>query len=181
MSGGWGDVPGDTALSVYLPVADPLVRTGIPAHVTVLYPFLPLARLTGAVRDELAALVAGHAAFELTLAEFRRYPGVLYLDPRPADPLRELTRAVRERWPEAVPYRGIFGAAGLEPHLTVANHEGPATWETAYDALEGELAPLLPLTAPVGHVDLIAWDGASWGLRERLPLGRAGTKSHRGR
>ncbi|MGA4843871.1 2'-5' RNA ligase family protein [Streptomyces sp. G45] len=160
-TGGWPDVPGDTALTIKLPAADPLVRAGFPAHVTVLYPFLHTSRLDARVHRELTGLFAGHDAFDLTLAEFGRYPGVLYLDPWPHDPVTALTKALTLRWPEAVPYRGIFGA-GLAPHVTVANSEGPATEDTVYEALRAELAPALPLTCPVRAVHLIVWDGQRW-------------------
>ena len=127
---GWPDVPGDTALTIRIPEADAFVRAPFPAHITVLYPFLPAARITPEVHAELAALFADRPPFVLTFAEFRRYPGVLYLPPAPDHPVRALTRAVRERWPEAVPYRGVFGPEGLDPHLTLANDEGPETYES---------------------------------------------------
>ncbi|MFD9905437.1 2'-5' RNA ligase family protein [Streptomyces sp. NPDC059063] len=166
---GWPDLPGDTALTIRLPEADPLVRAGFPAHVTVLYPFLHESRIDATVHQDLCDLFAGHDAFALTLAEFGRYPGVLYLDPWPHEPVEALTKDLTLRWPDAVPYRGIFGA-GLAPHVTVANSEGPATQDAAYDALQAELAPALPLTCPVHEVRLIVWDGARWRDRAAYPL-----------
>ncbi|MER7204785.1 2'-5' RNA ligase family protein [Streptomyces sp. CB01635] len=170
---GWPDVPGDTALTIRIPEADAFVRAPFPAHITVLYPFLPAARITPEVHAELAALFADRAPFVLTFAEFRRYPGVLYLPPAPDHPVRALTRAVRERWPEAVPYRGVFGPEGLDPHLTLANDEGPETYERAYDALERELRPMLPVTARVDSVRLIVTDGRAWEDSAVYDLGRS--------
>ncbi|MEN2416601.1 2'-5' RNA ligase family protein [Streptomyces rimosus] len=158
---GWPDIPGDTAFTIKVPEADPLVRAGFPAHVTVLYPFVHESRIDAATDRELTTLFAGHDAFTLTFDSFRRYPGVLYLDPWPHDPVTALTKDLTRRWPEAVPYRGIFGA-GLDPHLTVANSEGPATQDAAYDALQAELEPRLPLSCRVQAVNLIVWDGARW-------------------
>jgi hypothetical protein len=106
---GWPDVPGDTALTIRIPEADAFVQAPFPAHVTVLYPFLPAARITPEVHAELSALFADRDPFDLTFAEFRRYPGVLYLPPAPEDPVRTLTKSLRERWPEAVPYRACSG------------------------------------------------------------------------
>ncbi|GHH42459.1 2'-5' RNA ligase family protein [Streptomyces candidus] len=180
MADGWPDVPGDTALTLRVPEADPLVRAGFPAHVTVLYPFVHESRMDAAFRRELAGLLGGHDAFTLTLARFDRYPGVLYLDPRPHAPVRALTEDLTRRWPEAVPYRGIFGP-GLAPHLTIANNEGPATQDAAYDALERELAPLLPLTCRIGTVQLIAWDGERWQDRAGYALRPAPPGPPRGR
>lgn len=158
---GWPDIPGDTAFTIKVPEADPLVRAGFPAHVTVLYPFVHESRIDAATDRELTGLFAGHDAFTLTFDAFRRYPGVLCLDPWPHDPVTALTKDLTRRWPEAVPYRGIFGA-GLAPHLTVANSEGPATQDAAYDALQAELEPRLPLSRRVRAVHLIVWDGARW-------------------
>ncbi|WNF01210.1 2'-5' RNA ligase family protein [Streptomyces luomodiensis] len=166
---GWPDVPGDTAFTIKVPAADPLVRAGFPAHVTVLYPFLHESRIDAATDRELTGLFAGHAAFTLSFDAFGRFPGVLYLDPWPHGPVTALTKDLTRRWPEAVPYRGIFGA-GLAPHLTVANSEGPATQDAAYDALQTELAPRLPLSCHVQAVHLITWDGTRWQDRAEYRL-----------
>jgi hypothetical protein len=167
---GWGDVVGDTALSIRVPEADGIVRAGAPAHVTVLYPFLHASLIDSGVRRELGRLFGARDAFEVEFRAFRRWPGVLYLPPEPHDSVRTLTDAVTARWPEAVPYRGVFGADGLEPHLTVANSEGPGTWRAAYDVLERELAPRLPVVTTVREVRLIVWDGARWCDREAFAL-----------
>ncbi|GGV29006.1 hypothetical protein GCM10010277_11530 [Streptomyces longisporoflavus] len=168
---GWPDVPGDTALTIKVPEADPLVRAGFPAHVTVLYPFVHESRLDAAAHRELTALFAGHDAFTLTFAEFARYPGVLYLDPWPHSPITALTKDLTRRWPDAVPYRGIFDPP-LAPHLTLANSEGPATQDAAYDALQTELEPFLPLSSRVSAVHLIARDGTRWRDRAVYRLGQ---------
>ncbi|MEU6823109.1 2'-5' RNA ligase family protein [Streptomyces atriruber] len=172
-SHGWPDLPGDTALTIRIPEANPLVRAGFPAHVTVLYPFLNESLFTASTHDELTDLFAAQPAFTLTFSEFRRYPGVLYLAPTPETPVRALTESLTDRWPQAVPYRGIF-TPPLAPHLTLANDEGPDTCEAAYDALESRLAPALPLTSHVGSVHLIVTDGPGKGWRD-LTTYRLGT------
>ncbi|MEU6845123.1 2'-5' RNA ligase family protein [Streptomyces sp. NPDC046716] len=166
---GWPDAPGDTALTIHVPEADPLVRTPARAHVTVLYPFLPLPRVTGNTDRTLRDVIAATPAFTLTFREVHRWPGVLYLAPSPADPLRALTKALRHHWPEAVPYRGVFGAEGLDPHLTLAS--GAGTDETPAT----DFTPHLPLRAPVTEVRLIVSDGAGtpWRDLRAYPLGTA--------
>src|SRR5215831_9843437 len=67
-----------TALLVPVPAAEPIVgrhrarhdaaaRDGVPAHVTVLYPFLPPAGIGESLLASLGRLFAGFAAFEFTL------------------------------------------------------------------------------------------------------------------
>ncbi|GGX80119.1 hypothetical protein GCM10010515_54740 [Streptomyces fructofermentans] len=175
----WPDVPGDTALTIKVPEADPLVRAGFPAHVTVLYPFVHTSRLDARFHSELTGLLAAHDAFTLTFAGFARYPGVLYLDPRPHDPVKALTVGLTSRWPELRPYRGLFGA-GLDPHLTIANSEGPETQDAAYDALQAELAPRLPLQCRVREIHLVVWDGERWRDREVYRLAGGRTTRRRG-
>lgn len=90
---------GQTALVVKVPEAEPVVSTwrsrydaaaaaGVPAHITVLYPFLNHRAVTAGVLAQLQALFAGHRAFEVQLAQARRFPGVLYLAPVPDTGLR---------------------------------------------------------------------------------------------
>ncbi|WP_306333943.1 2'-5' RNA ligase family protein [Streptomyces sp. KL118A] len=172
-SHGLPDLPGDTALTIRIPEANPLVRAGFPAHVTVLYPFLNESLFTPSTHDDLTDLFAARPAFTLTFGEFRRYPGVLYLAPAPETPVRALTESLTDRWPQAIPYRGIF-TPPLAPHLTLANDEGPDTCEAAYDALESRLAPALPLTSHVSSVHLIVTDGPGKGWRD-LTTYRLGT------
>ncbi|WP_338695442.1 2'-5' RNA ligase family protein [Streptomyces sp. Q6] len=159
---GWPDAPGDTALTIHVPEADHLVRTGSRAHVTLLYPFLPLSEIDDRTERALRDLFAAAPPLTLTFsgAELRRWPGVLYLSPSPADPLRALTKALRERWPRAVPYRGIFGDEGLDPHLTLV--AGPGT----DDVPDCDFTPHLPLSTTVDTVRLIVTDGRGTGWRD---------------
>ncbi|MFJ8823404.1 2'-5' RNA ligase family protein [Streptomyces sp. NPDC102467] len=159
---GWPDVPGDTALTIHIPEADALARTGARAHVTVLYPFLPWSSVTGETEAALRSVLAATPPFTLTFQEIRRWPGVIYLHPSPADPLRALTKSLRERWPEAVPYRGIFGDEGLDPHLTLASGDG--TDDIPSSAFDHHL----PLRSEVRSIRLIVTDGPGTGWRDAM-------------
>ena len=165
-----------TALLVPVPDADPVVgrwrdahdpmaRLGIPAHVTVLTPFLPAGRIDEAVERGLAEVAAATPAFEFRLASVARFPGsVLYLAPEPAAPFVTLTEAVVARWPDHPPYGGEFDE--IVPHLTVADHGEPP-------ALAEELAAALPIAANATELWLIVEraDG-SWRRRAAFPLGQ---------
>ncbi|MEU4328690.1 2'-5' RNA ligase family protein [Nonomuraea dietziae] len=167
---------GQTALVVNVPAAEPVVgrwrglydssaRYGVGAHVTVLYPFLTLGRIDAGARDELARLFAARRAFDLTFRATGRFPGVLYLAPEPAGPLRELTGAVAARWPEAPPYGGRYPDA--IPHLTVADGAEPDVMAE----IEADLVARLPFTAQAGGVTLVAFDGTTWRAEQFFPLG----------
>jgi hypothetical protein len=158
-----------TALIVAVPEADPHVEAirlehdwsasvGVPAHVTVLFPFAPPEAIdTAALGDTFAAL----APFAFALDRVERFDtGLTWLHPEPSEPFEELTRTVWLRWPEHPPYGGAHDV--VVPHLTVS--ETPL-----------ELDLPLPIHAVATGVSLIeeASPGGRWSVRARYPLGVA--------
>ena len=169
----------ETALVVVVPeaaaLAEPwLERTvlpkpsiGVPAHVTLLYPFVAAAAVDEALLAELGALFARFEAFDFTLVRTSRFPGVLYLAPEPAARFLALTEAIVARWPEHPPYEGEHDE--VVPHLTVAEGE-----PEVLDAAETDVAPGLPVVARAREAVLLeerepGW--VRWGPRASFPLG----------
>lgn len=88
-----------TVLMIDVPEAEPHVgalrarydaadENGIPAHVTILFPF-------GDRDDGLEELVARFEPFDFALTRVERWPTVLWLAPEPAERFAELTRAAK--------------------------------------------------------------------------------------
>ncbi|MCX5147171.1 2'-5' RNA ligase family protein [Streptomyces sp. NPDC048550] len=166
---------GQTGLIVKVPEAEPAVRAwrerldpsaaaGIPAHVTVLFPFLEERLIDAAVHAALTETVGAHRAFDVRFAESRRFPEVLYLAPEPDTELRLLTRAITARWPQAQPYGGRF--PDVIPHLTVAQRQEA----DVLAEIEADLTRSLPLTTRVSSVDLMVHDGTAWRDRASFAL-----------
>ena len=159
-------VSGRTALVVPVPEAEPVVRSwrdrydpaaraGVPAHVTVVFPFLPEPLVDVGTRAALDGIFGGHAAFDVRFEACGRFPGVLYLAPAPDTPFRRLTEAVVARWPEAPPYGGKYEP---HPHLTVAQSQDGAVLDEA----EAAIRTGLPFSARVSKVDLVTYTGTEW-------------------
>lgn len=175
----------DTAVVVAFPTSErvvaPLRRRldaaatwGVPAHVTVLYPFVPFAELTEAVVARLAAVVGCVDAFDCALVRTAWFgDDVLYLEPHPAEPIRWLTSAVWHAFPDHPPYEGAHD--DVVPHLTVGDGSlgSPAELREAAVAL----AAHLPIRQHVDHVLLMAGthEPGSWRVMHRLPLRSDGT------
>jgi 2'-5' RNA ligase superfamily len=168
-------VEGQTGLVVPVPAADALlglvesrhsgtVREGVPAHVSLLYPFVGVAELDERVIQALRELVAGHEPMPVQFAECYRREGFVALRPDPIEALTELTRKACERWPDLVPYEGLYGK--VEPHVTVALR---ASEETAV-MIEREVTEQLPISAELREVVLVAFEGR-WRLRGRFEFG----------
>ena len=167
---------GATGVAIPVPEADPLltavgerfpeaVRAGVPAHVSVLYPFLPAVALDDRVAGALWELFAQQPVMSVQFAECYRRSEFVALRPDPVQGLRQLTNAVRARWPDLVPYEGAHG--DIEPHLTVALH----TAESRAAAVEREIVPeRLPIPAELREAWLLVFDG-QWRLHQRFGLG----------
>jgi 2'-5' RNA ligase len=162
-----------TAVVVPVPAAEPVVSrwrerfdpsaaAGMPAHITVLYPFLDAERLDDDVLAALRELCAERPALDVAFRQVGRFPGVLYLDPEPAEDLRRLTLAIAERWPEARPYGGSFEE--VIPHLTVARGAS----DDAMADIESNVLRGLPLHTRVPEASLWVFDGTRWRRRARL-------------
>jgi 2'-5' RNA ligase len=140
---------------------------GVPAHVTLLFPFVPSERVDE-VEERLAELVAAAPAFDVAFRRTARFPEVLYLAPEPAEPFLRLTEAIAAEWPDHPPYEGAHEI--VIPHLTVAESEDGALLER----IAAELEPQLPLEVLVGEAQLYIEDAdGRWHERSRLPFAKA--------
>jgi 2'-5' RNA ligase superfamily/Aminoglycoside-2''-adenylyltransferase len=154
-----------TTLIVPVPTADGLLQksareAGLPAHITILYPFLNARSIDAETESTLTSLFAQVPSFDFTLPEVGRFPGVVYLSPEPAAAFVALTQALAERWPDHQPYGGSFQE--IIPHLTVA-----------YGApIPNGLAERLPLTARAEEVWLMSRSAGRWVRRRSFPLAR---------
>ena len=105
----------ESALVVLVPESEHLVEEwrrqydqaatyGVPAHVTVLYPFVPPRLIDHSLRAQLRTLFGAFGAFDFSFRETRRFNDrILYLAPSPEEPFEQLTRAVFDLFPEYHP------------------------------------------------------------------------------
>ena len=166
-----------SALIVPVPWAEPIVARwralhdgsaadGMPAHVTVLYPFLPSRAIEASVEAALRSVLAAHPPFRFSLTRVERFPGVLYLAPEPGESMLSITAAIWARWPDYPPYRGAYETT--VPHLTVATGSEPP-------GLAEELERSLPIEGEVGEVCLMTKASrGTWSVRSRFALGGLG-------
>ncbi|HEX6129022.1 MAG TPA: 2'-5' RNA ligase family protein [Candidatus Limnocylindria bacterium] len=122
---------GDSGLIVPIPGAEPVIGElrllhdpsaprGVPAHVTVLYPFMPRHEIDDDVRRVLGKLFSQFSPFTYSCSEVRRFgDSTVYLVPEPTAAFSVFTRAVVTRWPVYQPYGGAYEI--VVPHLTVGD------------------------------------------------------------
>ena len=164
-----------TALIVAVPEAEQLVgewrakhdssaQHGVSAHITLLFPFMPVEEVDEQILGELQDLFASQPSFRYRLPRVARFPEVAWLAPDPASPFSDLTELIVSRYPEYPPYEGIHDE--VIPHLTVAEG-GPEL----QDEVDAALTPSLPLEAEALEVTMIVEDASGeWHSGERFPL-----------
>lgn len=154
--------PTQTALIVPIPEAeeavggfraslDPAASWGVPAHVTVLYPFLPPQRINEQALAVLRETFAEIPRFDVALTHVGWFgDAVVWLAPQPDRPFRDLTEAVWQRFPEAPPYAGAH--SDVVPHLTIGHDAAKPVLSHAAATISAHL----PINAAIDRVRLIA-------------------------
>jgi len=138
---------------------------GVPAHVTVLFPFRMPTALDPPTRGHLAEIAAAFEPFEVRFERVGRFPTVVYLAPDPSEPFSALTQALAARFPDHPPYEGAFDV--VIPHLTITEAA-----DTALDAIAEEAAQHLPFARTVSALEvLVETRDGRWHRYWRLPLG----------
>ena len=141
----------------------------MPAHITLLIPYVPAARLDGAAIESAREHFSSVAAFDAELVAVGRFDEHVWLAPSPHDRFVELIRATRERFPESS--RGT-ALRDPVPHLTVGKATAAVPIEAVVRAAEAELSPRLPLRFRAASATLfVETPGGRWEQVAVLPFG----------
>ena len=149
---------------------DPSEEWGVPAHVTLLYPFLSPSDIDANVLARIATCVSGHRAFEVQFAHTKWFgEEVLWLAPEPDLSFRRLTANLFAVFPETPPYGGSI--ADPTPHLTVAYRVSVPLMQGAESLVMAEL----PIRALLDSVSVMVGSpkATSWTTLVEFPLNAA--------
>jgi len=172
-------MPYQSALSIPVPEAeslvgelrnrfDPSASVGVPAHITINYPFLPDAANEPTVIHRLASRFSDHKAFNYSLTCVERLPGIVCLLPSPALPFSELIQEVAELFPQFPPYGGSIDK--VIPHLTVAASYDNKILQAAHECLVAACAGKFPIQARASEITLLDDRGGLWTKRHSFLL-----------
>ena len=168
----------ESAFVVLVPEAEALVgnlrlrydesaRLGVPAHITVLYPFMEPSLITPEVTRECAGVLAAYPAFAFVLGSVCRFPATACLDPEPREPFIALTSALVRAFPAFPPSGGKYPS--IVPHLTVA-HGNAAEAESAAVAVAAGLRSSGPVSSACASVMLMENSSGRWRPMHVFPL-----------
>ena len=159
----------EAAIEPFRRLYDPVAAQGMPAHITLLYPFIPPDDISGSTLEELQDCVSHFTPFHFTLAKVRRFPGVLYLAPEPDEIFRDLTLEIWASFPERPPYGGRH--PDIVPHLCIAQLQDEKALDRVAAAFAEATENSLSIEASVSDVAMMDNCSGRWQVRSSLPLG----------
>jgi 2'-5' RNA ligase len=177
---------GETAIVVELPeldavldehrwALDPSRRWGMPAHLTVLYPFVSPASVDGDTLVRLNEAVTEVIPFEAEFGGFGWFADqVAWLAPSDPESFKNLIRRLTNAFPECPPYGGAHDE--IVPHVTIGEGKAVDLLSAATDAIR----PRLPVKMRVTSLSLMEGSTApgSWRVIERVALGGRDDSGH---
>lgn len=138
---------------------------GVPAHLTLLFPWLAAEDLDEGHRGRIARSAAELLPFDYRLATVERWPDTLYAAPLPTAHLTDLANRLAGDWPEWPLYGD---GAPFEAHVTLGAPCDAAEEEEMFAVA----ATCLPAPQRASELRVIVEaDDGSWHTRWRVPLG----------
>ena len=119
-------------------------RRGVPAHITLVGPFLAPSKVTSETLVLLRQIFAGRQPLAVALSELRLLGSSACLIPDAIEPLRALSDALCATWRDVTPKSDQY-------HVTLARNCD----STLFDQVAAELLPTLPLRGYVTEAVLV--------------------------
>ncbi len=178
----------ESTLAILVPAAEPLVRDyrarydtsareGMPAHVTIIWPFMHPNGLIAETIYWIENILARSEPFAFSLADIGQFNSqVLYLRPEPDGPIKALIQAVREAFPDYPPYGGFYDDS-VTPHLTVAKVNSPDEFKRAEADFHALSDGFSPIAAGNAEISLMERRGGLWWQKQIFALGQAAALS----
>lgn len=147
---------------------DPAAPAGVPAHVTLLYPFQPPHKIDDRTLQRVLSALSPFQAFPVNFSQAASFPGVVWLRPEPDGRFRQLTVALAREFPEFPPYGGAV--ADPVPHLTVGQDLNDDHHAEVLTAMQTRLRGK-PISSHVDHAALYISDHTGrWTRHTRFRL-----------
>lgn len=139
---------------------------GMPAHVTLLYPFVEATRLGPDVAAEARRALSDVRPFRCEFSTFGRFtdpPAALYLEPVPERPFRTMTALLEQAFGTRA-YGGAFDE--VIPHLTLVESSDTSAWIR----VESLIGPALPIVEIVSGFSIYRQRAGTWVEAFSLPF-----------
>jgi 2'-5' RNA ligase len=146
---------------------DPSAPVGIPAHITINYPFTPDISIHYNYLQILSSAFANIKKFTFKLDKICEFPNTIYLSPRPTKIFIRIIKTITALFPESQPYKGEYSE--IIPHLTLAQVKGTEI-NSIKAIIANQLNANLPIKSIAKEIWLIEDNNGLWDKRFIFPL-----------
>lgn len=156
----------EEAVSNLRNIYDPGAPKGIPAHITLLFPFINPFEI---ILEDIEKLrdILNIEKFSFTLSKINTFPGVVYLEPTEREKFISLTMKIFNAFPDYPPSEGKF-LPDIVPHLTIG-HELEERFDKCL--LEAKsIESRLPIEAIAKEAFLMTSLNDEWTIKEKFAL-----------
>ena len=156
----------EEAVSTLRNIYDPGAPKGIPAHITLLFPFINPLEITLEQIEKLRNIL-NIEKFSFALSKIKTFPGVVYLEPTEREKFISLTKKIYSAFPDYPPSEGKF-LPDIIPHLTIGHELGERFDKCLLEAKSIESR--LPIEAIAKEAFLMISENGEWTVREKFTL-----------
>ena len=168
-----------SALVVVAAEAEPVVREcrlryqreaverGLPAHLTILFPFAAATEIDDGLLTKLRRLYTPVRPFAYELASVSSFRDAAWLAPVPVEPFHSLVGVARQTFPALPPYGDPEHV--VVPHCTIGTDDHPEAVESMVRELREDLGPQLPIRCRATElVLLVEGTDGRWAQQEAI-------------
>jgi len=166
---------------ILIPVqrADPIVRKwrekydavalhGIPAHITLLFPFQPPNEINTQTIEKLKQVFVNVKQFAFFLEKINTFPFVIFLEPSARSMFIILTKEIIRAFPKYPQYGGKFRS--ITPHLTVGQLSSEQKIDSIKKRIVKDIQNKLPIKSKAEEAWLMIKNNTEWSLKHRFPF-----------
>lgn len=145
---------------------------GMPAHITILYPFFADDQWNENSRCSLARTISDITPFSFQLSRLCRFPQhhVLYLEPSPREEIIEVIHTMAQSFPECPPYGGEIPLEKVRPHMTVAVCSNNEELTHIEEDFSRTIASHIPLEVVAKELWFVVKTANKWVPLSRFPF-----------
>jgi len=148
---------------------DRVARLGIPAHITLLFPFKIPSVIDKSVINKLELLFSTINTFSFSLTAIETFPNVIFLSPSPKESFIDITKKIVSIFPENQPYEGKF--PDINPHLTLGQLSDKDNFSEILKKIKEDIEHKLPLKTKATEARLMIENpDGKWTIMQRFQL-----------
>lgn len=136
---------------------------GVPAHITLLFPFKEPSQISGVDIEKLDGIFTKLRQFPFTLVKIGTFPNVIFLEPNPRGPFIELTKKIVNAFPETPPWEGKYPA--VNPHQTMCSRIADEYMNALVKEITLEITNKLPINAIAREAWLMISNNGEWEIK----------------